>query len=146
MKRDAVLCDIDHVLANAFHRDAMIGTNTWDEYHAAAAQDEPLHDMRDMIRALHAHGFNIIGLTARPEKWHTATMSWLLKHDIPLNELLMRPMSDFRPSPEMKVDLALKRFKSIQQEVLFLLEDREDVCTAFRALGITVLQVFGRRV
>lgn len=141
--RKHIICDIDHTLSNAFHRDTMIG-GPWDDYHAASIHDEPLHDISRMIFHLYRARYFIVGLTTRPEKWRQLTMNWLVKHEIPLDELLMRPDKDYRPSPEMKLELAKERFPNILDEVAFVLEDRDDVCAAFKALGLTVLQVHGR--
>jgi hypothetical protein len=92
-------------------------------------------------------GWLIVGITARPEKWRALSMKTLIKHNVSMDELLMRPDEAFHPAPEIKVLLAQKRFPgtTLQDEVAFLLEDREDVCEAFHALGITTLQVKGRQ-
>ncbi len=145
--RRCVLVDIDHCLSNAFPRDGMIGNNTWDEYHEASLRDEPLHDVVMFINTLYASGFHIIGLTARPGKWRQLTNDWLLKHGVQLTELLMRGDEEFRPSREMKIALAISFFatkEKVKESVAFVLDDREDVCAAFKALGITALQVYGR--
>ena len=145
--RPYVLVDIDHTLSNAWWRDSLIGD--WDAYHAVSGQDNPLQDVITMVNALHRCGRSIIGLTARPEKWRQLTMEWLVKHFVSMDELLMRSDDDFRPAPEVKVALALERFKdesNLRNQVALVLDDREDVIEAFRALGVTALQVFGRRV
>jgi len=143
-----ILVDLDHTLSNAFHRDEMIGVETWDTYHAASINDEPLHDVCGLVRALALQGYTLVGLTARPAKWRQLTNEWLVKHGVPLDTILMREDEDFRPSAEMKTALALDYFggeEALRERVAFLLEDREDVAAAFSALGITALQVFGRR-
>lgn len=90
-------------------------------------------------------GMLIVAITARPEKWRALTAAWLTKHRIPVDEILMRADDAFRPSVAMKLELAAARFPNLRDEVLMLIEDRADVCDAFRALGITVLQVHARR-
>lgn len=145
--RDVILLDIDHTIADAFWRDPMIG-GSWDEYHSASASDKPISDVVDMVVALGSSGFTIIGLTARPEKWRKLTMEWLISHQVPMDELLMRDASDFRPSREMKPALALARFGGhygLTNTVAFIIDDREDVCAAFRGLGVTALQTYARR-
>ena len=146
-KRLNVLCDIDHTLSNSFWRDEMIGgPGGWDEYHANAAADEPLPDMVNMINSLSDTGYNIVAITARPEKWRKMTMDWLVRYGIFTDELLMRADTDYHPAPEIKLKLANERFKDIKDEVAFVLDDRVDVVAAFKALGVTALQVHGRRV
>jgi hypothetical protein len=145
--RDVILLDIDHTIADAFWRDPMIG-GSWDEYHAASVDDKPIADVVDMVVALDKAGFTIIGLTARPEKWRKLTMDWLISHQVPMDELWMRDPSDFSPSKIMKPALALANFGGhygLTQKVAFIIDDREDVCAAFRGLGVTALQTYARR-
>jgi hypothetical protein len=148
--RRIVLFDIDHTVSNAFWRDPMISATphlqTWDEYHSSAAKDEPLQDVIGMVNALHFSGWLTFGMTARPEKWRKMTMDWFIKYDVHLDELLMRPDNAFRPSVEIKLALVKERFgDNPQDQIALILEDRTDVCMAFRDLGITVLQVYGRQ-
>lgn len=146
MTRKTILVDIDHTISAAWHRDPMIGgEGGWDAYHAASKDDEPIHDVMAMVNDLHRKDWYIVGLTARPEKWRNVTNRWLVKHGIHMDEILMRPDDAFHPAPEIKVQLATERFTDIKSQVAFLLEDREDVCEAFHALGITTLQVKGRQ-
>lgn len=146
MNRRTVLIDIDHTLSAAWHRDGMIGGCAgWDGYHAASIDDQPIHDVMSLVNDLHKVGWLTIGITARPEKWRSLTNKWLVQHGIQLDELLMRPDEAFHPAPEIKVQLAQQRFSNLPDQVAFLIEDRDDVCEAFHALGITTLQVKGRR-
>lgn len=150
MRRRFILCDIDHVLSNAFWRDPMIGgEGGWDAYHQASEDDEPCHDMVEAINAFYASAFETIGLTARPEKWRELTMRWMVKHEVNLTNILMRADTNFRPAPELKMELALDFFggeEAMRENVMMVLDDRDDVTEAFRAIGITVLQVHARRI
>lgn len=142
-----VLCDIDHTISDAAWRDGMIGKVPWDEYHLASVNDRPIAGTVEIVRALAASGFEIIGFTARPSKWRRMTIDWCVKHDVPISDFLMRHDTDFRPAPALKLDLVQERFgASPSDQILFLLEDREDVIAAFRALGITCLQVHCARI
>jgi hypothetical protein len=143
--RSVILVDIDHTLSAAHWRDAMIG-GPWDEYHAASVADPPAHDIAALVRALYNCGYTIIGITARPEKWRKLTMDWLLRHSIPLHSILMRPDAAYHPAPEIKVKLAQEHFgDALVTCVAFIIDDREDVVAAFRALGITTLQCHVRQ-
>lgn len=144
--RRIVLCDIDHTLRNAFPRDAMIGVATWDEYHLAAKGEEPLHDMVNMVNALVLTGYTVVGVTAIPAKWRQMTVAWLADHKINICDILMRPNDGFEPAPEIKTRLAIERFgEDLHEKIAFVLDDRDDVCMAFRDLGVTALQVHGRQ-
>lgn len=145
--RKIILTDIDHTISSAFWRDGMLGSPKvdWEAYHAAAPGDEPIADTVRMLQMLALLEHEIVGLTARPARFRKLTMDWLIKHSVPMHELLMRADDDYRPSAVMKPAMALERFPNAKDEVAFILEDRDDVVAAFRGLGITALQVFARQ-
>ena len=140
-----ILTDLDHTLCASWRRDDMIGVASWDEYHADAEHDEAVGATCELIRSLHHSGHVIIGLTSRPEKWRELTLSWLMKHEVFLDDLMMRAEDDFRPSPELKLGLAEEFFNGDLSKIDMLIEDREDVITTFRAEGVTCIQVLGGR-
>ncbi len=147
--RQSILIDIDHTVSDAFWRDEMYADPlvSFDDYYAASKDDVPLLDTIRLMNTL-ARDFNFISLTARPEKWRQITMQWLLEHHVMADEVLMRPDGNFDPSPKVKVELAMERFggeKGMREQVAMVLDNREDVVMAFSALGITAMQIFGRR-
>lgn len=149
MIRNVILVDIDHTLSNAAPRDGMIGPNCeWDRYHQASAHDAPLEDMVGLIKGLEASlCYQLVGFTDRPEKWRQLSMDWMVRHDVRLDHLLMRGNDDFGPSTVTKVNMVadyLGGVEKIPERVSLVLEDRDDVCAAFRAMGVSVLQVFAR--
>lgn len=136
------LIDIDHTLSNATWRDDMIGRSSWDEYHAEAIYDLPIPEMIALVQALYASSWDIFGNTSRPEKFHTMTMDWLVKYDVPMFGLLMRPNDCYLPAPESKVAVFKKHFADvIDYSHIVVFDDREDVCAAFKAICITTFQV-----
>jgi hypothetical protein len=142
--RNVVLVDIDHTISAAWHRDHMIGATSWDEYHEKAIHDDPIDDIVDLIWCLRDSKYDVVAITSRPEKWRKLTIDWLVDNAINIDELLMRPDDDFTPSPESKLNLAKSRFPTFEN-ILFLLEDRQDICDVFEKEGITVLQVRARQ-
>ncbi len=144
MRRN-VIVDIDRTLSNCFWRDHLINSEGgWDAYHAVMGEDEPVHDVVALVTAMYSSGYNIVGITARPEKYRKATTEWLDKHKVCMDELLMRPDGDFRPTTEVKKQLASERFY-VPSAVAFVIDDREDIVTMFRGMGVTALQVFARQ-
>jgi phosphoglycolate phosphatase-like HAD superfamily hydrolase len=150
-KRNVVLFDLDHTLMDASRRDHMIPeamhTGRWDAYHASSAEDEMALDAVELLEAMHYAGYNIIGLTARPEKWRTISEERLKKANIwhLFDDLLMRPDDEYRPSAQLKIELAERRFGSeISESVLFIIDDHPEVCDAFQKAGVTALQIKGR--
>ena len=139
------LFDIDHTLSDAFWRDEMIGVESWDDYHAAAKDDAPVKAVIKMVRALAALDVRVVGFTARPEKFRGMTLRWLVENDIPLEGVLMRPDDDFRSAVDLKLALAAELAGGeIKDQILLVVDDREDVVAAFQSLGVTALQVFAR--
>lgn len=138
--RRVVICDVDNTIANVAWRESYIAEG-WDIYHALAVNDEPFEDVVGLLRALDQAHYHLIGVTSRPEKWRKLTMNWLIKYDIPMHDLWMRPPDDFRGAHELKIDLIKKNMQGPEEQISFVLEDRDDVIAAFRALGITTLQV-----
>lgn len=138
--RRVVICDIDNTIANVAWRESYISEG-WDIYHALASDDKPYEDIACLLRTLDNASYYIIGVTSRPEKWRKLTMNWLIKYEIPMHDLWMRPPDDFRGAHELKIDLVKKNMQDPEAQISFVLEDREDVISAFRALGITTLQV-----
>jgi hypothetical protein len=155
--RRFILIDLDDTLCASWRREHLID-ESWDAFHGDLVNDDPIVDIARALAELIGHRFvnmkerpealQIIGLTARPEKWRTATVGWLARHEIDLDEILMRPDDDFRPSPIVKLALAAERFggeEAIKDHVAFVIDDRPDVCQAFAGVGVTTLQVYARR-
>jgi hypothetical protein len=143
--KDIILVDIDHTISDAFHRDQMIGIAPWDEYHSASEHDDPAHDFVKIMESFRTHGFKIVGLTSRPEKWRKLTNDWLFKHGIYLDMLIMRPNDNYTRTGELKVSLCREIFGSDWKEkVLCMIDDNENVIAAFRAENVTCLQIFNK--
>jgi hypothetical protein len=136
-----ILVDFDHTIANSFWRDSMIGTVSWDEYHEQSKHDKPFWNIVQMINTLWYGGHTIIGITGRTEKHRKLTTNWLLKHDINIDEMLMRPDDVFLKNAEMKVKMVEDRFKKDFRNICCLIDDNEETILAFFNLGITTLQI-----
>lgn len=120
----------------------MIGVASWDEYHRASVKDKVIPATRTLLSALHYVGHDLIGITSRPGKWRIPTTRWMVDHSIHLEEILMRDDDDFRQAPEIKLELARRRFGDpIADKVGLLIEDRDDVVSAFIREGVTCLHV-----
>jgi hypothetical protein len=135
-----VLTDIDHTVSDAAWRDAMIGKVSWDDYYTAGWEDKPIQAVAELLRVLNDSDYYIVAVTARPEKWRALTVEWLIDHEIPVDELLMRPDDCRLPGAQVKANLISSRF-GCMEEVAFALEDRDDMVVMYKLLGITVLQV-----
>ncbi len=147
--RSIILCDIDHVISNAFWRDPMIdnsrtSNDEWDEYHSSSIHDDPDYDMRQIVNTL-AVTFTIIGLTSRPEKWRKLTMDWLVTHDIILHDILMRPNDNYENSAILKVKTIQTHPSLVGAKIAAVIEDRDDIVAALRAINMNVIQYHMKR-
>lgn len=154
--RKIIICDIDHTISDATWRDHLSGEpsihqgladerqlSTWDAYNAAAIDDSPHLDVIEFLNHLSKH-YSICALTARPEKWRKVSMDWLIKHGVIADYLIMRPEGDFRPAPLLKTEIVKEVFKL--SYIAFILDDREDVIEAFKAINVTSFHVHAKRV
>lgn len=139
-----LLVDIDKTLSDAAWRDPLIDSNGWDAYHEQSYLDHPVFETVELVRVLSCF-WPVIAVTARPERFRQLTMKWLLQHNVPVTELLLRPNDDYRPSPEVKIALIKERFPVITDFRHFLvIDDREDICVRFKAAGFVAMQVHRR--
>lgn len=143
MSRGLIITDIDGTLFDASHRNAMLENDVpWDEYHAAAVNDRPVHDMIRLVNALHyAYGLKVIAVTGKTEKWRELTKRMFVEHCILIDDIWMRPNNDFRPN----VDLKLHMLEDHIAEIMLLIDDDDRVIEAFNALGVTTLHCTVRR-
>jgi phosphoglycolate phosphatase-like HAD superfamily hydrolase len=147
--RNIAIFDIDHTLCDATPRDHMLGNMShysWDDYHAAAKDDLPHDDTITLLNTLQSNGWYIVLLTTRPEKFERATMDWLYEHKVMADEMLMRPDGNFLTSPELKMTLVHHRFGADYADQIGLVFDNDErVIEAFKAAGVSALQVHCRR-
>ena len=84
--------------------------------------------------------YQIIIVTGRSESCREDTMKWLIKHDIPFDEVFMRADDDNRHDYSMKTEM-YKTHIEPKYTVLFVLEDRTKVVKMWRELGLECWQV-----
>jgi phosphoglycolate phosphatase-like HAD superfamily hydrolase len=135
-----VIVDIDHCVADAAWRDHLWRSGMREEWHQEARNDPPVPEMIALVDSL-ALDHNIICMTGRPERWRQLTILWLIKHNVPFDELIMREDDCYERTPELKIRLARQRFGDDLADLHLVMDDREDVLAAFSALGVTTLHV-----
>lgn len=143
-----LLLDIDHTISDAAWRDEMMASGDWEAYHLAGREDKPVAEISELIKTLSTSDYEtwqIICVTARPEKWRTQTMQWFIRHRIPVDEILMRPDLAFRSAFIIKTELLKTRFGENLEELhgchVLAIDDNEKAIEAFRGLGITTLHI-----
>lgn len=139
-KPKAITCDLDGTLClfDKINKDASNYRNPYDA--STCENDLPNEAVVSILKQFHNAGYSIILVSGREDKYRPQTLRWLSKHLIPYKYLYMRQTKDSRKDAEIKLEIYRD---SIIPEfyVEFVLDDRNQVVTALRDAGLTVLQV-----
>jgi predicted kinase len=130
---NCIIVDLDGTLA---HANGKRGYYEWNK----VGMDDVDYDVLEIVNSSIWCGNKIIFLTGRSNECYQETKKWLEKY---LREdeflLLMRDSKDFRPSVVVKKEL-YEKFVKVNFNVIFALDDKEDICEMWRSLGIKALQ------
>jgi len=130
---NCIIVDLDGTLA---HANGKRGYYDWKN----VGMDDVDLDVLEMIQASFEYGHKIVFLTGRSKECYSETFDWILKNVGKFQfSLLMREPKDFRPSTIVKKEL-YENFVKRKYNVIFALDDKEDVCEMWRSLGIKALQ------
>jgi hypothetical protein len=99
--------DIDGVLADPIHRLHHLAgkRKSWDRFFAECGEDAPLITGIDLVHDLLASGLNIVYVSGRPERLRSVTLDWFERHQLPEATMQLRPMGEFRPAPQWKLEV-----------------------------------------
>lgn len=136
-KPTAIICDIDGTLAQ------MHGRSPYDW--SKVGQDllnKPVATLLDMISSEY-HALappQIILISGRDKVCAEETLNWLKEHHVAFDLLAMRPEGDNRKDSIVKRELFEEHIRNHYQ-VLFVLDDRNQVVNMWRDMGLTCFQV-----
>lgn len=148
--KNVVVVDLDGTLADCSHRDHLARLRLWDDFHRGLHLDVPRPDVAKFLallsstRKLKPYSNGVIALTGRPADYRAETYRWLAEHDIAVDLLLMRPSGDFSPDTEIKPNLLLGYYGSLDralERIWVILEDRDKMVAKWRELGFPCWQV-----
>lgn len=128
---DVILCDIDGTLA---HMDGR-GPYDW----SRVGEDKPDATVSDILVRYYGKA-RIVLLSGRDGSCRPETETWLSDSAIPYQELYMRAADDNRKDYVIKRELYEQKIKG-NYNVLFVLDDRDQVVDLWRELGLKCLQV-----
>jgi hypothetical protein len=133
--------DMDGVLSDAAHRQQYLRTDPpdWDRFNAHAEHDQPLLDGIDDVREV-AVDHLVAVVTARPLQTITTAGTWLSRHDVPVDLLVLRPDGDERHSPAVKRD-ELLRLRAAGARIVSAVEDHPGIVAMYEAEGVAVRYV-----
>lgn len=127
----AWLVDVDGTLADNTARDPF----AWH----LVGQDGLIEPVARMVRAL-ATDARIVVMSGRDEVCSDATRVWLAEHQIPMDALFMRKAGDMRRDAVVKREL-FEAHVAPRWNVLGVIDDRQQVVDAWRAMGLMCAQV-----
>ncbi|MFI0977372.1 RNA ligase [Streptomyces sp. NPDC021093] len=129
----AVMCDIDGTLALTGNRGPFDFTR--------CGLDVLNPSVRDALLAFRqAHGDKLVLLSGRGEEFREQTEEWLKRHDVPYDELWMRPAKDQRRDDIVKAELFDAHVRE-RYAVRVSLDDRDRVVELWRRMGLPTWQV-----
>lgn len=137
-----ILFDLDGTLADISHRRRHLEATppNWKSFNSEIGADTPKKPIVSLYTSLWDSGkYEIIILTGRMEAQRQHTEQWLTWNNIPFKSLLMRPDNDFRADYIVKEEL-LNDLLSQGKDILFTVDDRQQVVDMWRRRGITCLQ------
>jgi hypothetical protein len=135
-----IVVEIDDVIADTTSRQSLLN-ESFDAYHAACASDKPRVDTVEVLRALSSHGHEILAVTGRPARFDKPTLEWLNRYSVPVDEVLMRPDTDYRSEVDVKAALLENYFGSLdaaRERVLVGFESKDRTIEGLRDLGFTI--------
>lgn len=135
-KEDAIICDIDGTICHIGDRDV---------YDASKCHLDTVNE--PVTKVLHAFkgtveqpGPRVIMVSGRDNGCRKETQQWLSDHSIGYEDLFMRPDGDKRKDSIVKREIYEREIKP-KYNVLFVLDDRDQVVEMWREQGLTCLQV-----
>jgi len=129
----AIMCDIDGTLANM---DDKRGPYEWDKVNL----DSVNKPVADVLLKYRSTGYEILILTARDGIAKDKTIKWLIDNNIQYDKLFIKPENDFRKDTINKREIFDKYIRD-KYNVLFVMDDRDQVVELWREIGLTCFQV-----
>lgn len=141
-KQDTVLFDIDGTIADIAHRRVFLDQSPpdWASFNDAMGDDTPNVPVVSLYRSLwNAGTYDIILVTGRNERFRKITEQWLAWNEIPFGRLIMRADKDNRADHIIKEEI-LNALQAEGKNIIFTVDDRQQVVDMWRRNGITCLQ------
>ena len=129
----AILCDLDGTLSLS---EGIRGIFDYDK----CDQDKVNQSVATTIAAMSLYGYQVVFVSGREEKAREKTLMFLAKVGAKRFPLFMRPTGDFRKDWVIKGEIFDREIRP-KYNVLFCLDDRDQVVNFYRGLGLTVFQV-----
>lgn len=142
MKSKAIIVDLDGTLCNTQHRQHYMEgkKKNWQAFYDGLVNDEPNEWCLSLINAMEASGHRILFVSGRPDSYKHKTVLWLNTNtSTTAYKLFMRREGDFRKDSIVKQEIYRELIEP-SFDVVFCVDDRQQVVDAWREIGLTCLQ------
>jgi hypothetical protein len=148
MKQPAIIIDRDGTLASVDYcapKDSK-DDESWNNFNAALRFDAPVPVVAALLRSVRPGVARIMTSGRMEGDWpgdrrrRIAMMDWIVKHQLPIDELFMREGGDYRVDSVLKDEIYETKIAP-RYDVKFVIDDRPQVCDMWRKKGLHVLQV-----
>lgn len=140
--KPVVVFDIDGTLADISERRLHLEGSSpdWSRFNGGMSTDVPNFPVVELYKALWDSGrFKLVLTSGRNERFRKFTENWLFWNEVRFDAIYMRADNDGRPDHEIKREF-LDRIRQDYGEVLFAVDDRQQVVDMWRRNGVTCLQ------
>lgn len=145
-RKDAIIVDIDGTLSDPNHRRHHVqgDSNEWEKFFKKVDED-PVNQWCKKVIDKFKDDHMVLLVTGRPEKSkdgvpvNRKTRDWLYSHNIFFDNIIMRPEGDFREDVVVKKEILEEKLPE-PDNILFAVDDRDDIAEMWRENGITCLQ------
>lgn len=141
LKLSTIIVDLDGTLCNTDHRQHFMDSpkKNWPGFFNAMSEDTVHEWCKKLIKNM--RGDNIITLcSGRPDNYRAITKTWLETNKVFYDNLYMRPRNDSRKDDLVKEIILDFEILTRYSDVLFAVDDRNQVVEMWRKRGITCLQ------
>lgn len=130
---DCVICDIDGTLAKMVNR----GPFEW----TRVGEDELVEPIAMLLKQIQKQNkIRTIIFSGRSDVCYDDTVKWLNDHEVWYDDVFMRKLEDNRKDNIVKQEMYEAHIKG-KYNVLWVIDDRNQVVQMWRSLGLTCLQV-----
>lgn len=134
---DALIVDLDGTLCDTSAIAHLVEGEDRDfaAFHQASGEAPVDEQVRADVLAAHDRGLAVLVVTSREFVWRDLTLDWLVRHEIPYEQLVMRIVGDYRPDVKVKAEM-LDQLVADGYVVREAWEDSPDVADLWRERGI----------
>ncbi len=134
-----VCVDIDGVLADATHRQYLLDYYDWDSFFLAVGDDDLLEPQATLLTSLGAdHVISLV--TSRPQWVGDLTTTWLAKHEVRWDLLIMRSNADYRRAPQVKAN-AVQQLRTQGFDPVLAFDDDQRNVAAYQRQGVPCVYI-----